>query len=68
MYILGRKSSIHLIAYSTGCFQEQIRAWFHNQTKINWGPNEKLNYTSNNRPYQISSNPKTLKNKTALNE
>jgi len=23
---------------STGWFQEQIRAWFHNQTKINWGP------------------------------
>ena len=22
----------------TGWFQERIRAWFHNQTKINWGP------------------------------
>ena len=53
---------------STSWFQERIQVWFHNQTKINWGPNEKLNYTSNNRPYQISSNPKTLKNKTALNE
>ena len=23
---------------STGWFQERIRAWFHNRTKINWGP------------------------------
>ena len=23
---------------STGWFQERIGAWFHNQTKINWGP------------------------------
>ena len=23
---------------STGSFQKQIRAWFHNRTKINWGP------------------------------
>ena len=23
---------------STGWLQERIRAWYHNQTKINWGP------------------------------
>ena len=27
---------------STGWFQERIRAWFHNQTKINWGPYGRL--------------------------
>ena len=26
------------LLFSTGWFQEQIRAWSHNQTKINWGP------------------------------
>ena len=27
---------------STGWFQERIRAWFHNRTKINWGPDGRL--------------------------
>ena len=27
---------------STGWFQKWIRAWFHNQTKINWGPYGRL--------------------------
>jgi len=27
---------------STGWFQEQIWAWFHNQTKIYWGPYGRL--------------------------
>jgi len=27
---------------STGWFQELIRAWFHNRTKINWGPYGRL--------------------------
>jgi len=27
---------------STGWFQERIRAWFHNRTKINWGPYGRL--------------------------
>ena len=27
---------------STGWFQEQTWAWFHNQTKINWGPHGRL--------------------------
>ena len=27
---------------STGWFQERIRAWFHNRTKVNWGPYGRL--------------------------
>ena len=27
---------------STGWFQERIRAWYHNETKINWGPYDRL--------------------------
>ena len=27
---------------STGWFQERSRSWFHNRTKINWGPYGKL--------------------------
>ena len=41
---------------STGWFQDWIRVWFHNQTKINWGPYGKL--MSNKPPRQILSKPK----------
>jgi len=27
---------------STGWFEEQIRVWFHNRTKIKWGPYVKI--------------------------
>ena len=32
-----QQETLHLLL-STGWFQERIRAWFHNQTKINRGP------------------------------
>jgi len=32
---------------STGWFQERIRAWFHNRTKLNWGPYRRLTQMSN---------------------
>ena len=37
---------------STGGFQERIRTWFHNQTKINWGRYGRLTW-------MLSSKPKT---------
>ena len=36
-----------LTLLSTGWFQEQILAWFHNETKINWGPYGRLTLISN---------------------
>ena len=35
---------------STGWFQKLIRAWFHNRTKINWGPYGRLTLMSNKPP------------------
>jgi len=40
---------------STGWFQERIRAWFHNQTKINWGPCGRFTQMLNKPPRWISS-------------
>jgi len=36
------------VLLSTGWLQERIRAWFHNRTKINWGPYGRLTKMSNN--------------------
>jgi len=38
------------VLLSTGWFQERIRAWFHNQTKINLGPYGKWTKMSNKLP------------------
>ena len=35
---------------STGCFQEQIWARFHDRTRINWGPYGILTWMSNKSP------------------
>jgi len=35
-YFLEQETSPLL--FSTGWFQERIRAWFHNRTKLYWGP------------------------------
>ena len=40
-YCLLEQETLPLLL-STGWFQERIRAWFHNRTKINWGPYERL--------------------------
>jgi len=36
------RNVLPLLLISTGWFQERIRAWFHNRTKINWGPYGRL--------------------------
>jgi len=38
---------------STGWFQERIRAWFHNRTKINWGHYGRLTSMSN-KPHSLN--------------
>ena len=40
--IKGPRCFLEPLLLSTGWFQEQIRAWYHNRTKINWGPYGKL--------------------------
>jgi len=48
---------------STGWFQERIRMWFHNQTKINWGPYGRLtNKCQICSLVKYSQNPKTKPN------
>ena len=40
---------------STGWLQERIRAWFHNRTKINWGPyGRRLTEMSNEPPQYLT--------------
>ena len=34
------------VLITTGWFQERIRAWYQNRTKINWGPYGRLTWTS----------------------
>ena len=38
------------LLHSTGWSQERILAWFHNRTKMNWGPCERLTLMSNKPP------------------
>ena len=44
-----------------GWFQEWIRAWFHNQTEINWGPYGRFTEMLNKPPSLIISSKPKLK-------
>ena len=57
-YFLEKKTLLSLL--STGWFQEWIRAWFHNQTKINWSYHERFTW-------QISPRVKYRQNQTKIN-
>ena len=50
---------------STGWFQERIRAWIHNRTKIKCWPYGRLTYMSNKSPRWISPKP-NINNKSML--